>query len=107
MSTFALLALLIAVGAVTYFFRYSMIGLFANRQLPDWLRELCSFIAPASFAALTVSALFVSGGQVAMPLDTPKPWAALIAAIVAWRTGNVFATIGVGMAALYIFKLVF
>jgi len=107
MSTFALLALLVAVGAVTYLFRYSMIGLFANRHLPGWLRVLCGYIAPASFAALTVSALFVQGGQVTLSLDTPKPWAALVAAIVAWRTGNVFATIGVGMAALYTFKLLF
>ena len=107
MSTFALLVLLAAVGIATYFFRYSMIGLFANRQLPQWLRELCSFIAPASFAALTVSALFVNGGQVALSLDTPKPWAALVAVIVAWRTGNVFATIGVGMATLYGLKMLF
>ena len=34
----------------------------------------------------------------------PKPWAALVAALVAWRTGSVLATIGVGMAALYCFK---
>lgn len=97
--------LLTAVGVATYLFRYSMIGLFANRNLPTWLREMCRYIAPASFAALTVSALFVNGGQVSIVLDAPKPWAALIAAIVAWRTGNVFATIGVGMAALYTLKL--
>ncbi len=107
MSTAALVLLLAAVGVVTYVFRYSMIGLFANRSLPAWLRELCSYIAPASFAALTVSALFIHGGQATIPYDTPKPWAALVAVIVAWRTGSVFATIGAGMAALYIFKAVF
>ncbi|MEE4607972.1 MAG: AzlD domain-containing protein [Desulfobacteraceae bacterium] len=105
MSTVSMVLLLTAVGGVTYLFRYSMIGLFANRDLPTWLREMCRYIAPASFAALTVSALFINGGQVSIALDAPKPWAALIAAIVAWRTGNVFATIGAGMAALYTLKL--
>ena len=32
------------------------------------------------------------------------PQAALVAAVVAWRTGNVLATIAVGMAALYLLK---
>ena len=107
MNTPALIALLVVVGGVTYVFRYSMIGWFANRRLPAWLRRLCSHIAPASFAALTVSALFIHGDPALIPLDTPKPWAALVAAFVAWRTGNVFATIGVGMAALHLLKLVF
>ncbi len=106
MSTARLILLLAAVGAITYLFRYSMIGIFANRNLPVWLRDLCRYIAPASFAALTASALFVPGGQVVAALDAPKPWAALVAVMVAWRTGNVFATIGVGMASLYLLKLV-
>lgn len=107
MRTATLIVLLTAVGGMTYLFRYSMIGLFANRNLPAWLRELCTYIAPASFAALTVSALFIHGGQVTIVLDAPKPWAALIAVTVAWRTGSVFATIGAGMAALYVLKLFF
>ncbi|MBN8442124.1 MAG: AzlD domain-containing protein [Thauera sp.] len=104
MSTPALIGLLLAVGIVTYLYRYSMIGLFASRSLPGWLHALCRHIAPASFAALTASALFVHGGEVSIALDAPKPWAALIAALVAWRTRSVLATIGAGMAALYLFK---
>lgn len=105
MSTPALISLLVAVGIVTYLYRYSMIGFFASRNLPGWLHALCRHIAPASFAALTASALFVPGGEVSIALDAPKPWAALVAALVAWRTRNVLATIGTGMAALYLFKL--
>ncbi|MDD2604378.1 MAG: AzlD domain-containing protein [Desulfobacterales bacterium] len=107
MSTASMILLLMVVGGATYLFRYSMIGLFANRNLPTWLKEMCSYIAPASFAALTVSALFIHGGEVSFALDAPKPWAALIAAVVAWRTGSVFATIGVGMASMYLLKLLF
>lgn len=104
MSTTTLLLLLVLVGALTYLYRYSMIGLFASRSLPGWLHALCRHIAPASFAALTASALFVTGGEVVFAFDTPRPWAALVAVLVAWRTRNVLATIGAGMAALYFFK---
>lgn len=57
----------------------------------------------ASFAALAASELFIQAGEVACA-GRPQPWAALVAALVAWRTGNVLATIAVGMAALYLLK---
>ena len=104
MSTTTLLLLLALVGGLTYLYRYAMIGLFASRSLPAWLHALCRHIAPASFAALAASELFVHAGEVAFALAAPKPWAALVAALVAWRTGNVLATIAVGMAALYLLK---
>ncbi|MDI3490339.1 MAG: hypothetical protein PWP11_1616 [Thauera sp.] len=107
MSTSALLALLMVVGLLTFLYRYAMIGFFASRSLPAWLHALCRHIAPASFAALTASALFVSGGDVQFTFDSPRPWAALVAVIVAWRTRNVLATIAAGMAALYLLKLLF
>lgn len=107
MSTTALIALLVAVGLVTFLYRYAMIGLFASRNLPAWLHALCRHIAPASFAALTATALFVHGGEVAVDPAAPKTWAALVAALIAWRTRSVFATIGAGMAALYLFKYLF
>ena len=107
MSTTTLLLLLALVGGLTYLYRYAMIGLFASRSLPGWLHALCRHIAPASFAALTASGLFVAGGEVVFALDTPRPWAALVAVLVAWRTRNVLATIGAGMAALYLLKLLF
>ena len=107
MSTTTLTALLLVVGALTFFYRYAMIGFFASRTLPAWLHALCRHIAPASFAALTASALFVANGEVQLALDAPRPWAALVAVIVAWRTRNVLATIVVGMATLYLLKTMF
>lgn len=104
MTTGALVGLLVTVGIVTFLYRYAMIGLFAGRRLPGWLHALCRHIAPASFAALTAGELFIHGGEVVLSLMAPKPWAALVAALVAWRTGSVLATIGVGMGALYCFK---
>lgn len=105
MSNTAILLLVTGVGVVTFLYRYSMIGLFASGKLPGWLHALCRHIAPASFAALTATALFVDGGEVALALNAPKPWAALLAALVAWHTRNVIATIASGMLALTLLKL--
>jgi len=104
MSTPALLALLAVVGVLTFLYRYAMIGIFALHSLPGWLHALCRHIAPASFAALTASALFVNAGEVQFAFDTPRPWAALAAVLVAWRTRSVLATIAAGMATLYLLK---
>ena len=107
MSPGTLLVLLVAVGIATFLFRYAMIGLLAGRELSPWLHALSRHIAPASFAALTASALFIHGGEIALMLDTPKPWAALAAALVAWHTRQVLTTIAAGMAALYLLKFLF
>jgi branched-subunit amino acid transport protein len=104
MSTPVLLALLFAVGLLTFLYRYAMIGLLARYSLPGWLHALCRYIAPASFAALVAGELFVQGGEVVFALAAPKPLAAGIAALVAWRTRGVLPTIAAGMAALYLFK---
>lgn len=104
MSTPVLVGLLVAVGVLTFLYRYAMIGLLAGRSLPPWLHALCRHIAPASFAALIAGELFIHGGEVVLSLSAPKPWAALVAAGVAWRTRSVLATIATGMVALYLLK---
>jgi len=104
MSDSVLLLLMIVVGAITFLYRYAMIGLFAHRDLPSWLARLCRFVAPASFAALIATTLFVSGHEVHVEISSPKLWAALVAGLVAWRSGNVLATIATGMGVLYLLK---
>ena len=104
MSDVELLVLMLMVGGITFLYRYAMIGLFVHRELPPWLARLCQFVAPASFAALIASTLFVTGHEVQLDVSSPKLWAACVAGVVAWKTGNVFATIATGMFTLYVLK---
>ena len=104
MSDAEVLALMLVVGGITFLYRYAMIGLFAHRALTPWLARLCQFVAPASFAALIATTLFVTGHEVHVEFSSPKLWAALVAGIVAWKSGNVFATIATGMGTLYLLK---
>lgn len=104
MSDVELLILMMVVGGITFLYRYAMIGWFAHHELPSWLARLCQFVAPASFAALIASTLFVTGHEVQVDISSPKLWAACVAGLIAWKTGNVLATIASGMCALYVLK---
>lgn len=84
--------------------RYSFIGLLKRSadEIPDLARRALRLIPAAVLAALVAPALTHPGAVV-------DPWnermlAGLVAALVAWRTKNVLATISVGMAVLWVLQ---
>jgi branched-subunit amino acid transport protein len=61
---------------------------------------------PASvLAALVLPAVVYPTGHTEFVLGNPQIPAAIIAAVVAWKTRNTILTLAVGMAALWVFKL--
>lgn len=98
-----MLAALAAIGIVTFFVPLRDDRAVCQAQPAGLVACLVPSYRAGQFAALTASELFVHGGEVVLALPR-RPWAALVAALVAWRTGNVLATIGAGMAALYLFR---
>lgn len=89
------------------------IGCFALRvsfvQLHGWLIEFppvversLGYLPPAILAALISSQLFVPDGSPAAMVIDQRVVAGGAAAIVAWRTGSMLATIGVGMGVLWV-----
>jgi branched-subunit amino acid transport protein len=97
-----LVVLGLAVG--TFLIRYSFIGLFANREMPQWLAHGLKLIVPAIFAAIVATGLFISAGQFGGWALWPRYAAAALAFAIAIKTkGNILATVGVGMLALHAF----
>jgi branched-subunit amino acid transport protein len=95
-----LVVLGLAVG--TFLIRYSFIGLFANREMPQWLAHGLKLIVPAIFAAIVATGLFISAGQFGGWALWPRYAAAALAFAIAIKTkGNILATVGVGMLALH------
>lgn len=95
----------IAVGGlVTYTIRAVFLG-FAGRltAVPPLVREGLRMIPAAALAALVVPAVLRPGGE--LTLVGARPAAAILAALVAWRTRNVALTIVVGMAAVIVLGL--
>jgi branched-subunit amino acid transport protein len=95
-----------AMGLVTYGIRLSVLVFVHHSALPRGARDALRFVAPAVLAAIILPAVIYTRG--AGPFDaTPgneRLVAALLAAAVAWATKSVWATIAVGMSALWLLQ---
>jgi branched-subunit amino acid transport protein len=98
-------AILLA-GAGTYAMRASFL-LAADRlaRVPPSVERLLRQIPPAALASLVVPALLRPEGE--LDLVSPRLVAGLVAAVVAWRTRNVAATLAVGMGLLVLLDAFF
>lgn len=92
---------MLAAGALTFLIRYSFIGAAGRLNAPDWFRHMLRFVPIAALTALIWPDLLMPAGQLDLSLANPRLLAGLIAALVAWRSQNIFLTIGVGMLALW------
>lgn len=67
--------------------------------------EALRLIPPAAFAALAVPALLRPEGT--LDLLSPGLLAGLLAALVAWRTHSIAATVGVGLVSVLLLEQLF
>lgn len=86
-------------GAGTFAMRASFIAA-AHRlsEVPPWLARVLRQIPAAALAAIVLPAIVRPEGT--FDVLQPRLFAALVAALVAWRTRNVLATLALGMAVL-------
>lgn len=102
MSGTTMTVMLAAAALGTFLLRASFLALVPAEKLPRWAKRGLRYVPPAVLASLAVPA-FAPGewppeGAAAMI----RPAAALVALVVAWRAGNIFLTIGAGMATLWV-----
>jgi branched-subunit amino acid transport protein len=95
-------AIVFAVAIGTLAMRASMVTLLADVAIPLRIEQALSLVAPAVLAGLVAQTLFLDGGEL-RPLDT---WylAALVAALVAWRTRSFGWTLLVGMGSVWLLE---
>jgi len=94
-------ALVVILGLGTFALRLSFIQLRGRVDaFPPAIEHSLSFVPAAVLAALVFPALFTLNGSVEGVLNA-RVLAGGVAAIVAWRTRNMLATIGVGMVVLW------
>ncbi|MDZ5812334.1 AzlD domain-containing protein [Halorubrum sp. AD140] len=95
------------IGVATYGFRLSFIHLFGRiDEVPARVQRPLRYVPPAVLAALVLPDLVTLRPSVAATLLDERLIAGAVAGAVAWRTENVFATIAVGMGALWLFRFV-
>jgi branched-subunit amino acid transport protein len=95
---------IVAVGGLTYASRLSFIALFARWRMPALVTRALRFVPAAMLTAIVVPGVALGGGLGDPALAREKVAAALLAALVAWRTRSVAATMVAGMAALWLIQ---
>jgi len=105
LGTPRLWALIVVIGVATFLLRFSFIFLFGRvEEVPPRIRTALRFVPPAVFAALAVPAVVSIDGSLGATVTDDRFLAGTLAAAVAWRTESIFATIAVGMLALWTFR---
>lgn len=96
--------LVTGMALVTFGLRYPLLALLSRVTLPArWVTAL-QFIPPAVLAAIIVPAVFAPRGRLQVTSDNAYLIAAVAAALIAWRTRNLLATITVGMALFLLWR---
>jgi branched-subunit amino acid transport protein len=98
-------ALLIAgMALVTFAVRYPVLSIFSKVEFPPVILGALKFIPPAVLAAIIAPALLAPNGQLDLSPHNDFLVAGIVAALVAWRTNNLLATIFLGMLALWLWR---
>jgi branched-subunit amino acid transport protein len=99
--------IIIAIAGIgTYGIRLSVLALVHHSVLPRAAREALRFVMPAVLAAIILPAVVYTrgAGHFDISPDNERVLAAVLAAAIAWLTKSVWATIAVGMAALWVLQ---
>lgn len=97
--------LIVVLGAGTFALRISFIQLYTwMDEFPPEIEQALSFIPAAILAALIFPELFALDGSFVGVFLNPHAVAGGTAAVVAWRTASMMATIVVGMGVLWVIQ---
>jgi len=105
MSDIALWSLFLVIGLGTFALRLSFIELYGNLRVPSLVSRALAYVPASVLAALVLPAVVYPEGHGDFVLDNPQIPAALLAALVAWKSRNTLLTLAVGMGALWGLKM--
>lgn len=93
---------ILGIGLMTFIFRFTFIWGLERFGEPPWLRPLLKYVPHAAMAGLVVSGVFLAPGDATSVLGDPRIPAALAASLVAYKWGNMLATIATGMIVMWL-----
>ena len=92
------------MGAVTFATRLLPVVMLERLHLNGAWQRALRVVPPAVFAAIIVPELTAGGQSMLSAAGAARLLAAVLAALVAWRTRSVLLTIITGMAALWLVR---
>lgn len=104
MDTLTLAGLILALAATSFGTRSSFILFLGRRAASSRVRQALRFVPPAVLAALVLPELLLASGSPSL-VGNARLAAGLVAAAVAWKTGNTILTILAGMFGLHALRI--
>lgn len=81
--------------------------LFLEGKLPVRLgtnaRDFLSFSGPAVLTAICMPIIFIKDDQLNIAIDNPYLIAAIVAIMAAWKTGNIYWTVGLSILVFVVY----
>lgn len=100
-AAFEIWSMILGLGIITFLIRFTPIALLARLQLPPWLKHALRYVPAAVMAAIIAPPLFFAVGAPTIDPHLPRLGAAVLAALVAWRTHSTLLTVALGMLAMW------
>jgi len=99
---------LFAIGFGTFALRLSFIELAGRFAFPGSVTRALRFLPAAVLSAIILPAILrVEPGALYFGFDNPRLFAGILAALVAWTTRSVLATLTAGMGTLWLMQALF
>ncbi|MCO5182055.1 MAG: AzlD domain-containing protein [Candidatus Promineofilum sp.] len=95
---------ILGMGVITYAIRLSLFLLPERVMLPPWLLRALRYVPAAVLSAIILPELLLPSGTLDFSLGNERLLAGVVAAVVAWRTRNVFVIVVVGMIVLWLLQ---
>ena len=99
--------LIFGMMVVTFGVRYPVLAIVGRMDLPQRIRDGLSFVPVAVLTAITVPVMVMRDDQAVFTPDNAYLYVGIIAVLIAWRTKNLLATIGLGMLIFLAWQVVF
>lgn len=106
MITSSELLLILGMFLVTFLARYPLLVIVGRVQLPERVFRALRYVPVAVLTAISVPAALLRDGQVDVSFSNAYFYGAIAACLIAWRTKNLLATIGGGLAVFLLWRLV-
>lgn len=100
-----IILIIMGMAVVTFATRFSCVALFRQTGMPVWLERWLKHIPTAILTALIVPALVLPKGQIDISFQNHYLLAGFVAALVAYKTSNIIATLTLGMGTMLVLRL--
>ncbi len=97
--------LIAGMMAVTFGIRYFLFALSDRIRMASWIEASLKFIPPAVLTAITLPAVLLPKGDWHLSFANPYLVSALVTTAAGILTRNLLATIAIGLAAFFAYRL--